>query len=64
VGAKRTESVVGKVTSAPVRAGRTAEADVAESFRRARGALGDLARDFQQLRGRAGLLVNKTKSRS
>ena len=63
MGAKPRQSVVGKVTSAPVRAGRGAEGDVAEGFRRARGALGDLARDVKQLRGRAGTLVKKTKSR-
>ena len=37
------------------------EADIAESFRRARGALGEVARDVKQLRGRAGSLVKKTK---
>ena len=37
------------------------DADIAESFRRARGALGEVARDVKQLRGRAGSLVKKTK---
>jgi hypothetical protein len=37
------------------------DADIAESFRRARGALGEVARDVKQLRGRAGALVQKTK---
>jgi hypothetical protein len=60
MGAKQ-KSVVGKMASAPVRAGRSAEGDVAESFRRARGTLGDVARDVKQLRGRAGSLVKKTK---
>ena len=64
MGAKRTNSVVGKVTSAPVRAGRSAESDVAEGFRRARSAVGDVARDLKDLRGRAGSLVKQTKSRS
>ena len=63
MGAKPRDSVVGKVTSAPARAGRSAEGDIADSFRRARGALGDVARDVKQLRGRAGSLVKKTKSR-
>ena len=60
MGAKRTNSVVGKVTSTPVRAGRSAEADVAEGFRRARSAVGDVARDLKDLRGRASSLVKKT----
>jgi hypothetical protein len=54
---------VGKVASAPVRASSAAEADLAESFRRARGAVGDVARDVKQLRGRAGSLVKKAKKR-
>jgi hypothetical protein len=54
---------VSRVTAAPVRAGRSAEGDIAESFRRARGAVGEVARDIKQLRGRAGSLVKKTKSR-
>jgi hypothetical protein len=37
------------------------DADIAESFRRARGALVEVARDVKQLRGRAGALVKKTK---
>ena len=37
------------------------DADIAESFRRARGALGEVARDVKQLRGRAGSLVKNTK---
>ena len=61
MGAKQRESVVGKMASAPVRAGRNAESDLAENFRRARGALGDVARDVKQLRGRAGAFVKKTK---
>jgi hypothetical protein len=62
MGAKQRESVVGKMASARARAGRSAEGDIAESFRRARGALGDVARDVKQLRGRTGSLVKKTKS--
>jgi hypothetical protein len=58
VGAKPTQSV-----ERVVNAGRSAEGDIAESFRRARGAVGDVARDLKQLRGRAGTLVKKTKSR-
>jgi hypothetical protein len=54
---------VSKVASAPVRAGRSTESDVAESFRRARSAVGDVARDVKQLRGRAGSLVKKQPSR-
>jgi len=37
------------------------EADIADSFRRARGALGEVARDVKQLRGRASSFVKKTK---
>jgi hypothetical protein len=58
--AGKTPGVSG-TASARARAGRSAEADIAESFRRARGALGDVARDVKQLRGRAGSLVKKTK---
>jgi hypothetical protein len=63
MGAKQRESAVGKMSSASVRGGRSAEGDIAESFRRARGALGEVARDVKQLRGRAGSLVKKTKPR-
>ena len=52
-------SGVGNAASAPLRAGRNAEADIAESFRRARGAVGDVAKDLRSLRGRAGSLVKK-----
>jgi hypothetical protein len=54
---------VSKVTSAPVRASRGGEADLVESFRRARGTVGDVARDIKQLRGRAASLVKKAKPR-
>jgi hypothetical protein len=53
---------VSRATAAPVRSGRGAEGDIADSFRRARGAIGDVARDIKQLRGRAGSFVKKTKS--
>jgi hypothetical protein len=49
------------VATAPVRAARGAENDVAESFRRARGAVSQVARDIKDLRGRAGALVKKPR---
>ena len=54
---------VSNVASAPVRAGRNAEADIAESFRRARDAVGDVAKDLKHLRGRAGSLMKKPSPR-
>ena len=55
---------VGKAASTRMRANRTAESEIAESFRRARGAVGEVARDLKQLRGRAATLVKKTQSRN
>jgi hypothetical protein len=61
MGAQPRESV-GRVREA-VRTPWSADGDVAEGFRRARGALSEVTRDIQQLRGRAGSLVKKTKPR-
>jgi hypothetical protein len=67
MGAKSRESVermrdaLGGKTAGVSNVTSAREADIAESFRRARGALGEVARDVKQLRGRAGSLVKKTK---
>ena len=45
----------GGKTAAVSKVASAREADIAESFRRARGALGEVARDVKQLRGRAGI---------
>jgi hypothetical protein len=61
MGAKPSD--VTKVASASVRAARSPESEIAESFRRARGAVSEVAQDIKQLRGRAGSLMKKTKPR-